>query len=55
MLQCFAGVIGHRQVTDSYLAALAGHFGGSLATLDRGLAMMHPETAELIPARGTVT
>lgn len=44
-----AGVIGHRQVTDAYLAALAGHFGGSLATLDQGLAMMRPETAELIP------
>ena len=47
-----AGVIGHRQVTDAYLAALAGHFSGSLATLDRGLAMMHPRTAELIPTSG---
>ncbi len=43
------GVIGHRQVTDSYLAALARHFGGTLATLDRGLAALHPQTAELIP------
>ena len=43
------GVIGHRQVTDGYLAALATHFGGKLATLDRGLAALHPETAVLIP------
>ena len=44
-----AGAIGHRQVTDSYLAALATHFGGSLVTLDRGLAALHPDTAVLIP------
>ena len=44
-----AGVIGHRQVTDSYLAALADHFGGALVTLDRALAALHPETAVLIP------
>lgn len=44
-----AGAIGHRQVTDSYLAALADHFGGSLVTLDRGLAALHPDTAVLIP------
>lgn len=43
------GVIGHRQVTDSYLAALAGHFGGSLVTLDSGLATLHPDAAVLIP------
>ena len=44
-----AGVIGHRQVTDAYLAALAGHFGGRLVTLDSGLAAQHPETTHLIP------
>ena len=44
-----AGAIGHRQVTDSYLAALAAHFGGSLVTLDKGLAALHPDTAVLIP------
>ena len=44
-----AGVIGHRQVTDAYLAALAVHFGGSLATLDRGLAALRPDAAVLIP------
>lgn len=44
-----AGVIGHRQVTDGYLAALAAHFAGKLATLDRGLAALHPDAALLIP------
>ena len=44
------GVIGHRQVTDSYLAALARHFDGTLATLDRGLAALHPQTTELVSA-----
>ncbi len=44
------GVIGHRQVTDAYLAALARHFGGRLATLDRGLAALHPQTSLLIAA-----
>ncbi len=37
------GVIGHRQVTDAYLVALANHHGGRVATLDRGLAALHPE------------
>jgi toxin-antitoxin system PIN domain toxin len=39
------GVIGHRQVTDAYLAALARHHGGRLATFDRGLAALHPDVA----------
>ena len=42
------GVIGHRQVTDAYLAALARHFDGCLVTLDRGLAALHSPTAQLI-------
>ncbi len=42
------GVAGHRQVTDSYLVALAKHFGGSLVTLDKALAAVHPDTVELI-------
>jgi uncharacterized protein len=37
------GVIGHRQVTDAYLAALARHHGGRLATFDRGLLALHPD------------
>ena len=43
------GVIGHRQVTDAYLVALARHRGGALATFDRGLAALHPATVRLIP------
>jgi predicted nucleic acid-binding protein len=42
------GVIGHRQVTDAYLVALARHHGGRLATLDRGLAALHGEEVELL-------
>ncbi|MDR2347372.1 MAG: PIN domain-containing protein [Bifidobacteriaceae bacterium] len=44
-----AGVIGHRQVTDAYLAGLARHRGARLATLDAGLAAVHADVAELIP------
>lgn len=43
------GVIGHRQITDAYLAALARKHKGKLATLDRGLAALHDDVAELIP------
>jgi len=35
------GIVGYRQVTDAYLAMLARRHGGSLATLDRGLAAVH--------------
>lgn len=44
------GVLGHRQVTDAYLAALARNHGGKLATFDRGLAALHGDVAMLIPA-----
>ena len=44
------GVLGHGQVTDAYLAALARKRGGRLATLDRGLAALHADVAELIGA-----
>lgn len=47
------GVLGHGQVTDAYLAALARKHGGRLATLDRGLAALHHDVAELIPAKDT--
>lgn len=43
-----AGVVGHRQVTDAYLASLARRRGGRLATLDRGLAAMHADVADLV-------
>lgn len=44
------GVLGHSQVTDAYLAALARKHRGRLATLDRGLAALHHDVAELIPS-----
>lgn len=43
------GVLGHKQVTDAYLASLARKHGGQLATLDRALAALHDDVAELIP------
>jgi len=42
-------VVGHRQVTDAYLAGLARFHGGRLATLDRGFAAVHPDVADLVP------
>jgi uncharacterized protein len=44
------GVIGHRQVTDAYLAQLARSKKGQLATLDSGLAHMHSDVSVLIAA-----
>lgn len=44
------GVVGHRQVTDAYLAQLARKRKGQLATLDNGLAHLHSDVAVLIPA-----
>lgn len=41
-------VVGHRQVTDAYLAALAKSRGSRLATLDRALAEALPDSTELI-------
>jgi toxin-antitoxin system PIN domain toxin len=46
----WTGVLGHRQVTDAYLAALARHRGGRVATFDRGLAALHPDVVEAIDA-----
>lgn len=43
-----AGVVGHRQVTDAYLAALARARRARLVTLDRGLAAMHADVADLV-------
>lgn len=43
------GVIGHRQVTDAYLAGLARARVARLATFDGGLAALHPDVAELVP------
>lgn len=42
------GVVGHRQVTDGYLADLARRNGGHLATFDKGLAVVHEDVAVLL-------
>jgi len=42
------GVIGHRQVTDTYLAGLARARGGRLVTLDRGIEALHADVALLL-------
>lgn len=44
-----AGVVGHRQVTDAYLAQLARSRQGQLATFDRGLAKLHSDVVQLVP------
>jgi toxin-antitoxin system PIN domain toxin len=42
-------VTGHRQVTDAYLAALARHHQGRLATFDRAIGALHPDVAVVVP------
>jgi uncharacterized protein len=44
-----ANVIGHRQVTDAYLARTAHRRHTRVATLDQGLALLRPQDALLIP------
>jgi toxin-antitoxin system PIN domain toxin len=43
------GILGHRQVTDAYLVLLARKHGASLATMDEGLAAIHPGTTLIGP------
>jgi hypothetical protein len=43
------GIVGHRQVTDAYLAQLTRARGSRLATFDQALATLHNDVAELIP------
>lgn len=43
------GIVGHRQVTDAYLAQLARKRGSRLATFDQALAKLHHDVAELVP------
>jgi hypothetical protein len=43
------GIIGHRQVTDAYLAQLARARGSRLATFDQAMAKLHHGVAELVP------
>ena len=49
------GVMGHRQVTDAYLVARARANGGRVATLDQGLAALHPDATELIADAAATT
>jgi toxin-antitoxin system PIN domain toxin len=44
-----AGVVGHRQVTDAYLAQLARQRKSRLATFERGAAAQHSDVSILIP------
>lgn len=44
------GIIGHRQVTDAYLAQLARSRGARLATFDQAMAKLHHDVADLVPA-----
>lgn len=44
-----AGVVGHRQVTDAYLAALARSRSAHVASFDGGLCAAHPDVAVAIP------
>jgi toxin-antitoxin system PIN domain toxin len=46
-----AGVIGHRQVTDAYLAQLTRARHGRLATFDEGMAELHHDIVDLIPVK----
>ncbi len=42
------GIIGHRQVTDAYLAQLARARGSRLVTFDQAMAKLHHDVADLI-------
>ena len=42
------GVVGHRQVTDAYLAQLARTRSGRLVTLDKALAAIHEDVSVLV-------
>jgi toxin-antitoxin system PIN domain toxin len=43
-----SGVVGHRQVTDAYLAELARAHEGKVATFDQGFAAAFPAAVELV-------
>ena len=43
------GVVGHRQVTDAYLAALAASRDTKVATFDRGLTILRDQHTFLVP------
>lgn len=46
-----AGIVGHRQVADAYLAQLARGRAARLATFDRALAKLHADVADLVPTQ----
>lgn len=46
--ESLAGVVGHRQVTDAYLAESAARRSSKVATFDRGLAALRPAATLLI-------
>ena len=43
------GIVGHRQVTDAYLAQLARSRRARLATFDQAMAKLHHDVADLVP------
>jgi toxin-antitoxin system PIN domain toxin len=43
------GIIGHRQVTDAYLAQLARARSSRLATFDQAMAKLHADVVDLVP------
>lgn len=43
------GIVGHRQVTDAFLAQLARKHRGKVATFDVGFARLQPDATELVP------
>jgi toxin-antitoxin system PIN domain toxin len=43
------GIIGHRQVTDAYLAQLARSRQARLATFDQAMVKLHADVADLVP------
>lgn len=45
----WTGVMGHRQITDAYLAALARQHGEKLASFDKGLAALHVDVVAAVP------
>jgi toxin-antitoxin system PIN domain toxin len=47
-------IMGHRQITDAYLLALARKRGGVLATLDRGVLILARGSEEIVELVGSV-
>ncbi|MFI5779395.1 TA system VapC family ribonuclease toxin [Nocardia sp. NPDC051570] len=42
------GIIGHRQITDAYVAQLARYRRGRLVTFDKGLSVAQPDVVDLL-------